>query len=357
MTAAQNSQRLYERTKLLVVRDRGHGDNPLSFQHATVQNLAEFFEPSDLLVVNTSGTLPSSFRGWIRRSAEPIELRLAAFQGTDPTDFRFWKAISFGAGDWHTPTELRGAPARLEVGDRIHFSPNFFAKITNIDPSRPRLLEIEFNSEHLLKDLYQEGRPIQYSYLQEELHVWDQQTPLAGAPLSVEPPSSAFPLNWQILLSLQKKGVEIGSLLHSAGLSSTGDTGLDQRLPLEEYYEIPQQTLQQIRQTQGRGARIVALGTTVVRALESAFRDPQNIRAHGRTNLRLGEGVPLRVTDALLTGMHEPESSHAGLMTAFASSGKVLLQTLERETRGYRSHEYGDLTLLFRPKKARHESL
>jgi S-adenosylmethionine:tRNA ribosyltransferase-isomerase len=202
---------------------------------------------------------------------------------------------------------------------------------------------VRFDSPHLVESLYAAGSPIQYSYLEEELKVWDQQTLFSSFPISVEPASASFPFTWQTLFKLQERGVHIGSLLHGAGISSTGDSEFDKVFPLDEFFEIPKATIKQIQETKLKGGRVFALGTTVARALESAFLDEKNIIASGRTELRLSRTSQLRVTDCLITGMHEPETSHFHLMEAF---GKT--ETLTEQTKEYRSHEYGDLTIFLK---------
>ena len=342
MKAATSSKRFFEETKLLVIHEGGK-----TTEHSHVGQLADYFSAGDLLVVNRSGTMPSSFFGEIEGRGEALEIRLASFLGTDTTDYRHWRAVVFGGGNWRIPTENRGEAPVLRRGDRIWISPELSAIVRAVDWKFPRLIEIEFSSVNLMKALYQAGNPIQYSYLQEKLAVWDQQTLFSGPPLSVEPPSAAFQLNWQMMFALQKRGVGIATLLHGAGLSSTGDAKFDAIFPLDEFYEIPEETIRLVAETRQRGGKVIALGTTVTRALETAFRDPQSIVTSGRTTLHLSAATPLRVTDTLLTGMHEEGTSHLGLMEAFGGGSK-LLDALQKESVTYRSHEYGDLTLLER---------
>lgn len=343
MKPARTSQRHFENTRLLVVQNGG-----THIQHSQVKNLSDFFNKGDLLVINKSGTLPSSFRGRILRSGAAIELRLASFQGANTNDFSHWRAVSFGEGDWHKPTENRGPAPELKLHDQIRISENLTAHVQSIHEKYNRLFSIEFKSSRLMEELYRSGKPIQYSYLEEDLKVWDQQTLLAGAPISVEPPSAAFALNWATLFKLQEKGVQVATLLHSAGLSSTGDDNFDQAFPLDEYFEIPNETIAAIQQTKAQRGRVIAVGTTVTRALESAYLHSEIIQQKGRTTLRLSANTQLKVVDVLLTGMHEPDTSHANLMEAFAKPGVALIPKIEEVSKDYRSHEYGDLTLLAR---------
>ena len=99
-----------------------------------------------------------------------------------------------------------------------------------------------------------------------------------------------------------------------------GDAGLDRLFPLTEYFEVPESTARLIRQTKESGGRIVALGTTVTRAIETAFADQSQVRTRGYTSLKLGGSSRLRVVDTLITGMHEPGTSHSELMQALAAA-------------------------------------
>lgn len=241
------------------------------------------------------------------------------------------------------PTEKRGAPPRLEINDVVVFSRSLRARITKVDSQFARLVDVEFLSNDLVRDLFRLGRPIQYSYLREELKTWDQQTLFAGPAISVEPPSASFPITWSQVLNLRKKGVDVVPILHAAGLSSTGEPDLDSRFPLDEYYAVPRQTLERANVARARGRRVVALGTTVTRALESAFSSQ---RLSGYTDLRLDGGRTLGLVTSLITGMHEEGTSHAELMEAFCGCEQIKAANREAEERNYLAHEYGDLAIL-----------
>lgn len=368
MKAATDSHRIFEKTRLMLVtspeKTKAGALAVPAIQHLTVGDLTDYLAPGDLFVFNSSGTLPSSFQGRVQHSRTPLEVRLASFRGRDASDLSSWMAVTFGSGNWHEPTESRGIAPELRIGDEIEFtnssitgsiatrsiateSPKLRAKIVTIDPVHPRLIQIKFYSDDLIRALYLHGRPIQYSYLAQDLEVWDQQTLMAGSPLSVEPPSATFPFNWDQLFRLKNRGIEFATLLHAAGLSSTGDAGLDQRLPLNEFYQIPTEVLARVNLARAQGRRVIALGTTVARALESAKASLlHSSSASGYTSLRLGPDHPARVVTTLITGMHAQGTSHAELMKAFCPP--ILLREAEHEAeeRGYRSHEYGDLTLV-----------
>jgi len=107
MKPANSAKRSYEETRLLVLSAQN------KVIHSTVNNLVDFLDAGDLLVINRSATLPASFSGQIARTNQAVEIRLAAFQGPDPSQLQNWLAFSFGAGDWTMATEKRGVPPML----------------------------------------------------------------------------------------------------------------------------------------------------------------------------------------------------------------------------------------------------
>ncbi|MFO0660762.1 MAG: S-adenosylmethionine:tRNA ribosyltransferase-isomerase [Polyangiaceae bacterium] len=176
---------------------------------------------------------------------------------------------------------------------------------------------------------------------------WDVQTVYASRPWAAEMPSAGRPLTWGLLLEAVAKGVQLASLTHAAGLSSTGDATLDAMLPLSERYEIPQETIDAIRATRERGGRIIAVGTSVVRALEGCvFERGKLISGPGVTTLRIGPGFTPTVIDGLLTGMHEPHESHFDLLEAFAPHALLERAHQHAIEAGYEGHELGDSALI-----------
>lgn len=335
-----SASRRYDQTRLLLFGPQGQ------LEHTRLQGLAQVLQPGDLLVLNRSATLPGSFCGSIARSGAPLELRLAAFQGPSAQDLRYWQAVSFGSGDWRQPTETRGSAPKILAGDRLIFSEALSAEVLTVD--HERLLQIRFESPDLLPALYAAGQPIQYAYHSAPLTLWDQQTVFAGPPISAEPPSASFALNWQLLLRWRAQGVQLATLLHSAGLSSTGDAQLDAHLPLAEWYELPTQTVAQIAATRQAGRRIIAVGTTVLRTLEAAAANTggQLRPGAGLARLKIQPGHRFAVVNALLTGMHEPGSSHLQILDSLCPLAQIQQGYREAAARGYLGHEYGDLSFL-----------
>lgn len=352
MSPAKNSKRHFEQTKLLELR-------PGVIAHRTVADLPNLLELGSLLVANRSATLPSSFHGLVARTNEPVEIRLAAYQGPSGfaacpsssdkvtcslVDLKRWKAFSFGAGDWRQRTEERGQPPQLRRNDVVIFGPQLSLRILDVEWNR--LLTVEFESSDLVRELYRWGRPIQYSYLEKPLEVWDQQTIFSGPPISVEAPSAAFPINWQMLVRLQSRGIQVVSLLHGAGISSSGDPKLDRLLPLREWFQIPSETATEIDRAQQAGRAIIALGTSALRALESAAQGGSLVAGSGLTDLKISGQRKTRIATGLITGLHDLGTSHRKILGSFCPIETIARGYAEAEERGYHDHEYGDVSLL-----------
>jgi S-adenosylmethionine:tRNA ribosyltransferase-isomerase len=241
------------------------------------------------------------------QGGEPVELRLAGEAANG-----FW-AVTFGGGDWRQCTEDRPPPPSLAPGSRIRLGGDLAARVVRRSSRSPRLVEIAFDraGADLYAALYAAGRPIQYSYHHVPLPLWAVQTAYGARPVAYEMPSAGRPLTWSMLLGLQERGIMLARLTHAAGLSATGDPAIDAALPLPERYDIPAETVVRIDDARAAGRRVVAVGTTVVRALEGAIVGRRRLVAGGGvTDLRIGEGFDRRVVTDLLTGMHVPTESH-----------------------------------------------
>jgi S-adenosylmethionine:tRNA ribosyltransferase-isomerase len=199
----------------------------------------------------------------------------------------------------------------------------------------------------------------------EPLAVWDTWTPFAGMPAAFEAPSAGFALDWATIGALRARGALFATLTHAAGISSTGDPDLDGRLPFDEPYYIPRSTAALIEDGRQRGGRVIAIGTTVVRALEdAAFVDGTVRGGFGIATRRVGPLTALRCVDALVSGTHEPGTSHFELLGAFQDADVLRRMQSEAEARGYRTHEIGDSVfierdLTFSPRRPRstHEGI
>ncbi len=299
-----------------------------------MRDLADHVREGDLLVLNDAATLPASLAARTG-SGDETEVRLLARR----PDGR-WRAVLLGAGDWRIPTENRPAPPRVAIGEPLLFHDRFLAIVTEVSSLSPRLVTVKFESTAFWRELYRHARPVQYSYLRDALELWDVQTPYASRPWAVEAPSAGRPLRWPLLAEVKARGGRLATLTHAAGLSSTGDPAIDAALPFPEAYEVPRETAEAVSATKGR---VIAVGTTVVRALESWAAT--GILA-GETDLRIGPETKLRAVDGLLTGLHEPHASHFGLLQAFAPRPFLERAYAHAESAGYLWHELGDSNLI-----------
>jgi S-adenosylmethionine:tRNA ribosyltransferase-isomerase len=324
----------------LLVIDPARG----ALSDARVRDLPEWLREGDLLVVNDAATLPASMRGRTGGGAE-VEVRLleAPLDGTA-------RAVLFGAGDWRMPTEHRPAPPRLRPGDQISVGGErgepLTLTVTAVHPEMPRQITVRFPvaGDALWTALYRLGRAVQYSYVSGALALWHVQTAYGARPWAVEPPSAGRPLRWSVLEALRGRGVKLASITHAAGLSSTGDPVIDAALPLPERYEIPAETVRAV----AAARRVIAVGTTVVRALEgcAARHGGKLVAESAVTELKLGPSSRRAVVDGILTGMHEPASSHFQLLRAFAPERVLLEAHAHALAGGYLWHEFGDSCLV-----------
>jgi S-adenosylmethionine:tRNA ribosyltransferase-isomerase len=329
--------------KLLVV-DR---DGRMADQRR--DDLPDLLRPGDLLVANDAATIPASLQGMHQRTGSPVEVRLAGRPSLRADDIHRFTALLFGAGDWHTPTEHRAPPPPLLHGDRLRLGP-IDATVTRL-LDHPRLAELDFAGEPaaVWAAIAAHGRPIQYAHVPTPLALWDVWTTLAAWPVAFEPPSAGFALRWGTLARLRARGIGFSTLTHAAGISSTGDPALDARLPFDEPYCIPVATARAVRRAGRKGERVIAVGTTVARALEHAASEKGVVRAGpGVATGRIGAATTLRVVDGILTGVHEPGTSHYEMLRAFARDETLSRMSRALEDRAYRAHEFGDSVFLLR---------
>jgi S-adenosylmethionine:tRNA ribosyltransferase-isomerase len=299
-------------------------------------------------VANDAATLPASLSGLHGPTGSPIEVRLASRRSLAVDDVREFTAIVFGEGDHRTRTEDRAQPPSLNRGDMLVLGPLRAQVVQTL--GHPRLITLRFDGtpDAIWAGIARHGRPIQYAHLAEPLALWDVWTHVAALPVAFEPPSAGFVIDWQLLHALKERGVGFATLTHAAGLSSTGDSALDARLPFDEPYHLPQATVDAIAATRRRGGRVIALGTTVTRALEHAASLGSLRAGAGLADQKLGADSALRIVDAIVSGTHEPGTSHYELLRAFASDAVLTRADAALLANGYRTHEFGDSVLIER---------
>jgi S-adenosylmethionine:tRNA ribosyltransferase-isomerase len=315
--------------------------------------LPELLAPGDLVIVNDAATLPASLAARTMRGAA-IELRLRG-----PLDGTRADAVVLGVGDHRDRTEDRPPPPRLAADEPVALvpwhdrggAPAAFARVVAVSPLSPRAITVELagDADDAWRTVYRLGRPVQYAHRDGALPLWAVQTSYAGTPFAAEMPSAGRPLTWELLLRLRRRGVVLASLTHAAGLSSTGDAAIDAALPLPERYLLPAATVDAIARARRRGGRVIAIGTTVMRALESAAqgsRAGEPVAGRGIATLVLDASRPPRVVDGLVSGIHAPGDSHHRVLEAMcdvsvlADAGALAVRA---ELHG---HELGDASLV-----------
>jgi S-adenosylmethionine:tRNA ribosyltransferase-isomerase len=327
--------------KLLVV------DAQRNLLHVPRTAFVDFLHANDLVIANDAATLPASLTGIHQATGKPIEVRLAGRPSLDPHDVNRFSAVIFGEGDFHMRTEDRPLPPALQSGDILELGP-LTATVENVlDHVRLVALRFEGTADEVWSGLASHGKPIQYSHLQSSLELWDVWTKIAGPPVAFEPPSAGFVLDWHVLSAIREHKAGFATITHAAGISSTGDDDLDRLLPFDEPYYIPSSTAKAVELTRQRGGRVIAVGTTVVRALEAAATEDGYLRSgDGVATGRIGPATRLKVVDAIFSGTHERGTSHYELLRAFLEDSTLERATAELNARGYRTHEFGDSVLI-----------
>jgi S-adenosylmethionine:tRNA ribosyltransferase-isomerase len=316
-------------------------------RHVPRRTVIDFLRPGDLVIANDAATLPASLRGTHVPSGGAIEVRLAAWRSLEADDVSHFDAVVFGGGDYRTRTEHRRLPPPLAPGDHLALGPLSAAIVDVL--GHPRLVSLRFDgsADAIWAGIARHGRPIQYAHIVMPLALWDVWTVMAGRPVAFEPPSAGFALDWRSLGELRGRGIRFATVTHAAGISSTGDDELDRRLPFDEPYDIPAATAQAVVRTDARGGRVVAVGTTVVRALEhAALRDGVVRAGPGLATQRIGATSRLSIVDVILSGIHEPGTSHYELLRAFVDEATLDRADQELRAHGYRTHEFGDSVLI-----------
>jgi len=292
--------------------------------HARFVDLPGFLRPGDLLVVNDSATLPAA---------------LTAHR-TDGTALAFHLSTRLPAGLWVVE------PRKVAVvrGEQLALPGGGAATLLVPYPNSKRLWIAALDlTEPILDYLRRWGRPITYPYVRGEWPLEMYQTVYAREPGSAEMPSAGRAFTPSVLARLGERGVAMTEVtLHTGVASLEGDEA-----PYNESYEVPARTAEAVVLAKRRAGRVIAVGTTVVRALESAA-DPagQVLAARGWTDLIVTPERGVRVIDGLLTGFHEPKSTHLAMLEAIAGRDHVGQAYRAALDAGYLWHEFGDLHLI-----------
>jgi len=294
-------------------------------RHSHVQffQLPSLLRTGDLLVVNDSATLPAALRAQ-RTSGESLMLHVATM-----IDERLWM------------TEPRGSVTR---GEELSLPGGGSATmIAPVEPKRPRLWYGSFElplamSAYLMKV----GEPIRYRYMTARFPLSDYQTIFARNQGSSEMPSAARPFTARVVHGLQERDVDIAPITLHCGVASFERP---ERPSIERYY-VSHETAAAVNGARKEGRRVIAVGSTSLRALESAFQGGEVIASAGWTDLVIGGDSHVRSVDGLLTGFHDELSTHQSLLGAFLEPDLLMSAYDQAAEHGYYQHEFGDVHLI-----------
>lgn len=315
--------------------------------HSRFRRLPAYLEPGDLIVINNSATLPAAVPA-TRADGTRIEVRFAtrAPSRTDPT-------ARTGAGSHHQPhrsvVELRSARGATPLadgraGEKIQLPERATMQLLAPYVGRGRLwLARTEGIDDLHRYLADHGHPIRYGYVRRPWPLNAYQTVYANEPGSAEMPSAGRPFTTELLTRLSTMGVLIATVTLHAGVSSPEA----HEPPYPEEYTVPAPTARLVNHVHATGHSVVAIGTTVVRALESAASQDGTVESRqGWTNLVISKDHPVKVVDGLLTGWHEPRASHLQMLDVIAGERLVRRSYESALARGYLWHEFGDSHLI-----------
>jgi S-adenosylmethionine:tRNA ribosyltransferase-isomerase len=292
--------------------------------HAGFRDLPGLLEPGDVLVANDSATLPAAVnaRG---PEGEAIVLHFSTRLSDD-----IWV--------------VEPRRASLKAGDTLALDGDGLVMLLAPYRDAGRLwLARLYLPEPVLDYLGSWGRAIAYEYVTRDWPLDVYQTVYAKTPGSAEMPSAGRAFSPWVLDALAERGVPFETLTLHAGVSSLEN---DEE-PYPEWFSVPQRTAAAINTARTRGRRIIAVGTTVVRALESATGLDGSVRPRsGWTELVITPERGVRAIDGLLTGLHEPRSSHLAMLQAIGGRHQMEGAYREAIAAGYLWHEFGDLHLI-----------
>jgi S-adenosylmethionine:tRNA ribosyltransferase-isomerase len=313
----------------MLVAHRGTGE----LVHSTFALLPAFLEPGDLVVVNTSGTIPGAVRA-LAADGTALVIHLST-----QLDHRHWVVELRRPNGGGTERWTGSAPSgHFELGEGASLElvgPYLDSRrlwVAALDLPQPPLTWLTVN-----------GQPIRYGYVERPWPISVYQNVYATEPGSAEMPSAGRPFTPEVITRLVAKGVGVTPLVLHTGVASLESD----ELPYPEKVVVPEATSVRVNAAHDAGRRVIAVGTTVVRALETAADEGGRVHPFdGWTDVVITPERGVRAVDGLLTGWHEPEASHLLMLEAVA--GRALLERSYEASlaEGYLWHEFGDVHLI-----------
>ena len=326
-TPVEIEQGARDAVRLLVTTPAGH-------EHATFADLPRFLSAGDLLVANESATLAAS-----------LEARGPSGTYTLDLSTRYAEGLWLAEPRWDP---AHPGPMPIEAGEEARVGD---ATVRYVAPY-PGIRRLWFiTADRPLEPILEHaGVPIHYGYVPKIWPLEAYQSLFSRVPGSVEMPSAARPITPRIREALEGAGIRFASVLLHSGVSSLEieTDKVEEQAVYPEPFQVSQATADLVNRTREGGHRVVAIGTTVVRALESSWT-PDGVRARGGfTRLFVHPGNPVRSVDGLLTGFHDPVTSHLAMLAALIGLPQVLEAYRAAIATGYRWHEFGDSHLILR---------
>ena len=309
--------------------------------HTRFRALPEFLAAGDVLVINTSGTLNAALAA-IRAGGMAVELHLSTHLPADLWIVEVRRPDGTTTQPFYDATP--GETLRLPGGATATLLTPYRRDRTALAPGPNRLWVATLALPGpLLPYLEQHGFPIRYGYVKAGWPGSYYQTVYATEPGSAEMPSAGRAFTPELLTRLVAQGVQVAPLILHTGVASLED----HEPPYEEYYRVPLATAQLVNAARAAGRRIVAVGTTVVRALETVTDATGTTHpGAGWTDLVITPEGGLQAVSALLTGMHEPRATHLAMLAALAGQRHLEVAYTAALAHGYLWHEFGDLHLI-----------
>ncbi|MBT2692494.1 S-adenosylmethionine:tRNA ribosyltransferase-isomerase [Bacillus sp. ISL-55] len=319
----------------MMVLDRVTGN----VMHDRFIQIEKYFDSGDILVLNNSRTIPAILKGTWLRNGEVIGTNLEVRLARKKND-----------SEW----EVLIVATNVQSGDCIKFSESLEANVIGEVFNSPlKMIQFNLRGKDFYDEIYSMGEPIRYEYIHHPWKLDYYQTVFASQPGSVEMPSAGRAFSWELLLKLKQKGVKLVFLQLHTGLSYLLDDEFAHS-PEEHFeeYSIRQEDMEAIVKAKDLGAKVIAAGTTVVRALETAA---SNSTTQGWTNLYITSDYELQIVDGIITGFHEPKASHLDMLAAFVDENKLVEAYNIAIEQKYLWHEFGDINLIISMKEGRGE--
>jgi S-adenosylmethionine:tRNA ribosyltransferase-isomerase len=306
-----------------------------SIEHHTFADLPDLLSPGDVVVINVSATIPAAVPA---RRSNGTRVRVH-FATRAPHLEDDWRVVEIRSADG-------GRPARLPAGERLELRGGAALELVAPYASGRRLMLARFCCA-LLVDEYLErhGEPIRYSHVRGRWPLEAYQNVYAISPGSAEMPSAGRPFTRELISRLVAREIAVAPITLHAGVSSPES----HEPPFPEWFEVPERTARTICDARHRRGRVIAVGTTVVRALESAADgDGCSCARSGWTGLVVTPECGVRAVDGLITGWHDPEASHLMMLEAVAGTDLLRASYDAALDAGYLWHEFGDSHLILR---------